>query len=106
MKKAPYRWQEIADALRARITSGDLAVGDLLPSVRSVMDAQGVSDNTVSRALAELASEGLVRAEHGIGVRVIAAGDQQKTVAEQLAELRGQVADHEARIRELEQPPS
>lgn len=63
-------YRQIADALRARIESGDLAAGARLPSESVLMSDFSVSGGTVRQAVAVLRGEGLVLAEHGRGVFV------------------------------------
>jgi len=62
--------RQIADALRFRITSGELAQGDRLPSERELAAEHGSARNTARQAIAILQAEGLVQAEHGRGVFV------------------------------------
>jgi DNA-binding GntR family transcriptional regulator len=61
----PYR--QIADAIRERIRSGELAPGSKVPSVREVVQEYDVAMATAHRAVRLLQAEGYVRAEHGIG---------------------------------------
>lgn len=61
----PYR--QIADAVRARISSGELQAGDRVPSVRSLMRDYGVAIATAQRALTSLRAEGYIRPERGVG---------------------------------------
>ncbi|OLF07761.1 transcriptional regulator [Actinophytocola xinjiangensis] len=63
-------YRQVADDLRARIASGELAPGDRLPSERQMVDTYGVSRPTVRDAVNLLRTEGLVIAEHGRGVFV------------------------------------
>lgn len=60
-------WRQLADHIADRVKTGDLAVGDALPSVRELMDTYGVSTTSLTRALAELRSDGLIRTERGRG---------------------------------------
>ena len=55
----------IADTLRRHVAS--LRPGDVLPSTRSLVERHRVSPVTVSRALAQLAAEGLVTVRPGAG---------------------------------------
>src|SRR5690242_15959960 len=67
-KRLPSR--RIADDLRQRIESGDLAAGAKLPSERDLAATYSTARNTAREAIAILASEGLVVAHHGKGVFV------------------------------------
>lgn len=62
---------DLAARLRERITTGDLAPGDQLPTVRDAQDLWGVSDQTVRTAYRTLAIEGLVRPSRGKGTVVL-----------------------------------
>lgn len=65
-------WRHIADSLRAEILDG-YKVGDRLPTEAQIATRFGVNRHTVRRALADLATEGLVTARRGAGVFVAAA---------------------------------
>jgi DNA-binding GntR family transcriptional regulator len=60
----------IAAALRARIDSGELAPGDILPSITRISQEWGVAKITATKALKELRSEGLTRSVPGWGTFV------------------------------------
>ena len=57
--------------LAKRISSGDFAVGEYLPSERSLMAEFGVSRPTVRKALQRLEREGLLACHPGIGYEVV-----------------------------------
>jgi DNA-binding GntR family transcriptional regulator len=63
-------YRRIADDLRQRIRSGDLAPGDLLPTQVDLAEQYGVARMTARQALAELANEGLIFAQQGKGTIV------------------------------------
>ncbi|MFN9077788.1 MAG: GntR family transcriptional regulator [bacterium] len=65
-------FRQIADGFRAAIGRGGYAAGDLLPSVRAIAEDLGVNPNTVHKAIAELERDGLVAAERGRGMVVLA----------------------------------
>jgi GntR family transcriptional regulator len=99
------QWRQVAAKLRRQIAAGEYRVGERIPTVRQLMASEGRSDNTVSRALAALAEEGLIRAEVGAGTTVVAVpGDAPKSTEERLAELEEQVREQGERIRRLEHP--
>lgn len=56
--------------LRVAVADGDLRPGDRLPSIRDLARRLGVSPNTVGRAYAELAREGVIVARAGSGSEV------------------------------------
>ncbi|WP_035856225.1 TetR/AcrR family transcriptional regulator C-terminal domain-containing protein [Cryptosporangium arvum] len=67
----------ITAELRERITSGDLAPGDRLPSTRQITRQWGVAMATATKVLTALRQEGLVEAVPGVGtvVRSVPAGE-------------------------------
>jgi DNA-binding transcriptional regulator YhcF (GntR family) len=67
---AERRYQRIVDEIRARITSGELAPGEVVPSARALTREWGVALATATRALAVLRDEGLVSARPGVGTVV------------------------------------
>lgn len=63
----------IVTEIRGRIASGQLQVGDRVPSARQITRDWGVALATATKALAALRQEGLVRAVPGVGT-VVRAG--------------------------------
>jgi DNA-binding transcriptional MocR family regulator len=61
------------EAIRARVASRALGVGDRLPSIRSFAATMRVSPSTVVEAYDRLAAEGLIRARRGSGFYVAVA---------------------------------
>ena len=61
------RYRAIADELRQRVESGELAAGALLPSESELSGSYDVSRVTVRKALDILRDEGLVDARQGFG---------------------------------------
>ena len=64
------RYHRIADALRGRITSGELTPGARLTSQRALAQQFGVSLMTLRQALELLEREGLIACRHGLGTFV------------------------------------
>jgi len=60
-------YRQIAEGVRRAILAGKVAPGDPLPSVRALAEELVVNPNTVMRAFADLAREGLVDAQPGRG---------------------------------------
>ncbi len=58
-------WMQLTTILRDELAK--MASGDILPSVRTMVQAYGVSDQTVKHALAQLRDEGLIVTYHGKG---------------------------------------
>jgi DNA-binding GntR family transcriptional regulator len=65
---------QVVRALRARIESGELRDGDMLPSVRKISEEWSIAHATATKVMAALRSEGLARGVPGIGTVVVAAG--------------------------------
>jgi AcrR family transcriptional regulator len=61
---------KITAEIRAQIVSGDLSVGDRIPSTREIMRRWGVAMATASKVLAGLKDEGLVSTKPGTGTVV------------------------------------
>jgi DNA-binding GntR family transcriptional regulator len=62
---------QLADILRAMITSGQIPPDRPLPSVKQLQQAYGVAQGTAERAVRLLKDEGLVHTVIGKGVYVI-----------------------------------
>jgi len=67
---ADRRYQTIANEIRTRIASGQLAPGQPVPSARAITREWGVAVATATRALAVLREEGVVDARPGFGTVV------------------------------------
>ena len=66
---------QIVDAIRRKITAGDLEVGEKLPSLRGLAQQLAINPNTVSKAYAKLIEGGWVKAQVGLGLFVAAQRD-------------------------------
>lgn len=62
--------RQIVDAVRRKISAGELGVGDALPSVRALAAQLTINPNTVSKAYGQLAAEGWVESRAGLGLFV------------------------------------
>lgn len=58
---------QLANILREQITSGELAPGRPVPSLRTLVERYGVNRLTAAKAVRVLADEGLVTAVRGRG---------------------------------------
>jgi GntR family transcriptional regulator len=56
------------DQVRQAVATGDLEIGEALPSVRQVAEQLVLNHNTVAKAYAELVREGVLESRHGRGV--------------------------------------
>lgn len=64
-------YKQITDQVRHAVATGRLSVADQLPSVRALAEELVLNPNTVARAYADLAREGLIESRPGRGVFVI-----------------------------------
>lgn len=64
--------RQIVDGVRMRIATGELAVGEALPSVRGLAQQLLINPNTVAKAYSELTSEGWLESRQGLGLFVAA----------------------------------
>ena len=99
------RYALIADDIRDKITRGDYAPGDQLPTKAQLMEQWSAALNTVARAISELQNEGLVETYHGVGSFVQAPAPPAEDDTDEVAQLRARVEHLEAkcaRIEELE----
>ena len=87
-------YRQLMDQIRAMISSGRLAAGDRLPSVRQMAATLEVNMMTVSKAYARLEADGDIERERGVGMRVpltVSSGHAEAlkaTVTERQKELR------------------
>ena len=63
-------FKQVVDQVRLGVATGKLAAGDQLPSVRMLAERLVVNPNTVARAYAELARDGIIDSQPGRGVFV------------------------------------
>ena len=71
--------RQIVDAIRRQISTGELSVGDKLPSVRGLAQQLGINPNTVSKSYAQLVAEGWLESRSGLGLFVAVRRDQLST---------------------------
>jgi GntR family transcriptional regulator len=78
-------WRQIAGQVRALLVAGRMKPGARLATVRELAVDLGVNHNTVAEAYRQLAVEGFISLERGVGAVVLeravpraAAGEQEK----------------------------
>jgi GntR family transcriptional regulator len=94
-------YQEVADDLRRRIVTGDLAVGAAIPSTANLIKAYGVSSTVVRAAVAQLRGDGLLVGQPGKGVFVRATPASVTKRAASIDELSQQVGVLRGEMREI-----
>ena len=71
MKGRPPRYHQIAQSLRERMVSGQLAPGARLDNQRRLAQDFGVTLMTLRHALEVLERDGLIARRHGLGTFVL-----------------------------------
>lgn len=95
-------YRQIVGQLRRLIAGGQLAPGDLLPSVRDVAGFHAINPMTVSRAYSLAEAEGLLQRLRGKGMAVAAGGKAAHTQIQRLVLLEPQLESLARQARELE----
>lgn len=67
-------FEQVREAIRSQVDSGELAPGFRLPPVRALADSTGLAVNTVARAYKELEALGVVETRGRAGTFVAGAG--------------------------------
>jgi len=70
LPRDPRLYRQVASVLRNQITDETYKPGDLLPSIQIICTTQGISRQTVGKALRVLSDEGLVQFVPGRGYYV------------------------------------
>ena len=96
--------KQIVDAVRMKIATAELVVGDQLPSVRGLAQQLTVNPNTVAKAYAELTAEGWVESRQGLGLYV-ATPRQRLSDAERARRLDEAIARFIRDVIALDYPP-
>ena len=97
-------YRQLVEQLRRLIAGGQLAPGELLPSVREVAGFHAVNPMTVSRAYGIAEGEGLLERRRGKGMAVAATQRTSHSQAQRLALLEPQLLELARHVRELELP--
>ena len=84
-------YRQVLDQIKDAIASGDLQTDELLPSIRELALALGVSVITIKRAYQDLESAGLIRTRRGLGSFVTAV-DPERLRQEKLDEFQKELS--------------
>jgi GntR family transcriptional regulator len=90
-KRTGPDYQRVVDDLKSKISSGELKIGESIPSTPKLEEQYGVSNTVARRAVLELQNEGVLRGHPGKGVYVEAVPEESVTVRalhEELGVLR------------------
>lgn len=85
-------YRQIADQIKGKVFSGELAPGMLLPSIRQLAQEVQASVITVKRAYAELEAEGIIVTRAAMG-SFVADIDARRLKQIKLAELRKSLSE-------------
>ena len=99
VERAEPVWRQIANQVRAALVAGRLKPGAQLASVRELALELGVNHNTVAEAYRQLAAEGFLRLDRGVGAVVLERESPRAPAGEQerfARRLRSLVAEARA----------
>ncbi len=94
-RSATPPFEQVRVQLLELVSSGELAPGTRLPTVRRLAEDLGIAPNTVARAYRELETDGIIETRGRHGSFVAAHGDPAERQAQEAA------ADFAQRIRKL-----
>jgi GntR family transcriptional regulator len=97
-------YRQIVEQLRRLIAGGQLAAGELLPSVREVAGFHAINPMTVSRAYGLAEAEGLLERRRGLGMAVASGQRSARSQSQRLALLEPQLEALARQAQELELP--
>ena len=97
-------YRQILEQLRRLIAAGQLAPGEMLPSVREVALVHAINPMTVSRAYSLAEADGLLERLRGKGMVVAARGARAQNQAERLALIEPSLTALARQAQELELP--
>ena len=98
-------YRQIVGQLRRMIASGQLAPGELLPSVREVAGVHAINPMTVSRAYSLLEAEGALERLRGKGMAVAAAHRRVQSEDKRMQLIEPHLRELARQARELELSP-
>ena len=63
-------YRQLMDSIKHKIVSGELKIGDKIPSERAMAEQYGINRMTVRNALKKLEKEGIIKSHRGSGTYV------------------------------------
>lgn len=109
IERSPSEYRQVAALIRDRIKSDFYPRGTFLPREDDLADELGVKRNVVSKALAMLRSEGLVRSTRGKGTKVnpipVIRRNATGRQAKHARESEGNRGAFDAEVRKLDMTP-
>lgn len=88
------RYYQLKEIIRQKVTGGQWAPGEPIPSERELCEQYGISRMTARQSITELVNEGYLYREQGKGTFVA-----QPKITQQLSQLTGFTEDMEARAK-------
>jgi GntR family transcriptional regulator len=98
-------YRQIAAQLRRLIVGGHIAPGEEVPSVRDVAGRHAINPMTVSRAYAQLETDGLLERRRGKSMVVAAHYSRTRSPDRRMRELEGPLNELARQARELDLQP-
>lgn len=95
-------YQQLVEQVRRLVTSGQLAPGTELPSVREMAQEHTVHPMTISKAYSLLETEGILERRRGKPMAVAALRKNQLSVAARLKQIEPQMEALTLSVRQLE----
>lgn len=95
-------YRQIVGQLSRMIASGQLAAGEILPSVRDIAGFHAINPMTVSRAYSLLEAEGLLERLRGKGMAVAATHGRAQSADRRMKLLEPHLLQIARQARELE----
>lgn len=95
-------YRQLVDQARRLIAGGQLAPGDVMPSVREVAHALAVNPMTVSKAWGLLETEGVLTRRRGLGMTVAEAPPSGHSLVQRAQLLRPTLERAALEARQLE----
>ena len=86
-------YMQIAGQIKQEILTGEIAPAGVLPSERALAQMLGVHRNTVSKAYAELKSEGAISSKQGVGYIVTQLRRQEQDDRPKKVSWKAEIAD-------------